>query len=266
MEPPFSRWHRGGDVEAHVTGVLGEPLEGLRRHRRSGGGCEIYDDVAPFLPRGEGLSFFEIGCAPGRILADFCGRLGFTAYGLDYACDPEVVEQEIRKRGIKVGKIEKGDFFCWRPQQKFDIVASFGFIEHFDDAGAVMDRHFELVKPGGTVVVGMPNFAGGQKALHWLLDRKNLKGHNTRIMNLPFLEAAARRNGAEIAQARYTGGHFDFGWTTRRRSWRGVSSGRSSGPSAIARRVVPGETNPWFSPFLFAHLPAPLLPAGTADA
>jgi SAM-dependent methyltransferase len=217
------------------------------------GGCELYDDVAPFLPRQQGLTFCEIGCAPGRILADFCGRLGFTACGLDYACEPAVIQQFLQKRNIKLGRIEKGDFFDWKPAEKFDIVASFGFIEHFDDASFVVDRHFELVKPGGTVVVAMPNFAGGQKALHWLFDRKNLMGHNTRIMNLPFLEAAARRNGAEIIQARYTGGHFDF-WLddeapllARRVVWKLVPPIKG-----LTNRVLPGETNPWFSPFLFA--------------
>ncbi|MCC6557694.1 MAG: methyltransferase domain-containing protein [Polyangiaceae bacterium] len=227
-----------------------------------GGGCELYDDIAPFLPRGEGLSFFEIGCAPGRILADFCGRLGYRAYGLDYACDPAVIEDFLRKRGIQVGKIDKGDFFSWKPEERFDIVGSFGFVEHFDDAAGVVDRHFEMVKPGGYVIVAMPNFAGGQKALHWLFDRKNLMGHNTRIMNVPFLEDAARRNGAQILQARYTGGHFDF-WLddeapmlARRVVWKIVPR-----IQAVTSRVLPGETNPWFSPYLLAIYKAPGAPA-----
>ncbi|KYF78791.1 hypothetical protein BE11_21465 [Sorangium cellulosum] len=213
------------------------------------------------------MSFLEIGCAPGRILADFCGRHGYTAYGLDYACDPAIVEHELTKRGIRVGRIEKGDFFSWKPAEKFDIVASFGFIEHFEDAGSVMDRHFELVKPGGTVVVGMPNFAGGQRALHWLFDRKNLNGHNTRIMNLPFLQAAARRNGAEIVQARYTGGHFDF-WLDDEAPLlaRRVARKLVAATKVLARRVVPGETNPWFSPFLFAIYRAPAPAVNPPDA
>jgi 2-polyprenyl-3-methyl-5-hydroxy-6-metoxy-1,4-benzoquinol methylase len=229
-----------------------------------GGGCELFDDVAPYLPPGEGRSFFEIGCAPGRILADFCGRLGFTAYGLDYASEPEPIEQNLRKMGVKVGKVYKADFFTWEPEERYDVVASFGFIEHFDDADRVVDRHFEMVKPGGTVVIGMPNFGGAQRTLHWLFDRKNLLRHNTRIMNLPFLEEAARRNRATIVQARYTGGHFSF-WLdedapliARRVVWKLLPPIRS-----VANRVVPGESNPWFSPFLFAIYRAP---AAAADA
>jgi 2-polyprenyl-3-methyl-5-hydroxy-6-metoxy-1,4-benzoquinol methylase len=223
-----------------------------------GGGCELFDDVAPFLPPGEGKTFFEVGCAPGRILADFCGRLGFTAHGLDFASDPEVIERNLGKAGIKVGKVHRADFFSWQPEERYDVVASFGFIEHFDDAARVVDRHFEIVKPGGMVVIGMPNFGGAQRALHWLFDRKNLLRHNTRIMNLPFLEEAARRNRAEIVQARYTGGHFSF-WLdeeapliARKVVWKVVPPLRG-----VANRVVPGESNPWFSPFLFAIYRAP---------
>lgn len=244
-----------------------------RRHWQGYGdeldeGCEIYDDVAPFLPPGEGRSFFEIGCAPGRILADFCGRLGFTAYGLDYTADPEGIKRNLERRGVKVGQIFKEDFFTWKNEERYDVVGSFGFIEHFEDADRVVDRHFELCKPGGIVVIGMPNFGGGQRALHWLLDRKNLLRHNTRIMNLPFLEAAARRNNAEIVQARYTGGHFHF-WVEDDAPLVAQKAVRRLIPplSFVANRVVPGESNPWFSPFLFGiYRTSAAAPAGAAVA
>ncbi|EYF04154.1 methyltransferase domain-containing protein [Chondromyces apiculatus] len=228
-----------------------------------GEGCEIYDDVAPFLPSGKGKSFFEVGCAPGRILADFGGRLGFTVHGLDYTAEPESIENNLRKRGLTVGKIHKADFFTWEPPERYDVVASFGFIEHFEDADRVVDRHFAMCKPGGMVVIGMPNFGGGQRALHWLLDRKNLLRHNTKIMNVPFLESAARRNNAELLQARYTGGHFHFWVEDDAPVIAQKAVRRLTGPLRfVANRVVPGDSNPWFSPFLFAIYRAP----GSEDA
>ncbi|MBA2733269.1 MAG: hypothetical protein H0U54_10310, partial [Acidobacteria bacterium] len=50
----------------------------------SGRGFELFEDVARHLPPTPGLSFFEVGCAPGGILAEFCLRMGYEAHGVDY--------------------------------------------------------------------------------------------------------------------------------------------------------------------------------------
>lgn len=217
-------------------------------------GFELFDDVAKHLPKTPGLSFFEVGCAPGGILAEFCARLGYEAHGIDYAADPREIENFLRTEGVRVGHVHKADFLTWQPERRYDIVASFGFIEHFENASEVVDRHFEMARPGGHVVITMPNFARGQKLLHWLYDRENLRLHNTKIMNLPFLKAAAQRNGARLVDARFTGGHYAFwvggehklSWLPLRMMWR---------TDSLLKRVsgsLPEGVNPWFSPFLVA--------------
>jgi len=215
-------------------------------------GCEILPELAPWLPREKGLTFLEVGCAPGRILADVCSEFDYIGCGLDYACPPEVIEASLRERGVEIGPIYGEDFLTWEAPRKFDIVASFGLVEHFADAASVIDRHFAAARPGGWVVIAMPNFAGGQKSLHWRLDRANLRRHNTSIMNLRFLESMAERNRAELVTASYAGGHFDF-WVddnasllVQRITWRTVPRLRS------ASQRLPGSTNPFFSPYLFA--------------
>ena len=42
----------------------------------------------------------------------------------------------------------------------FDVVMSRGFIEHFDEPSSVVDRHLDLLKPGGLLVVSIPNLRG----------------------------------------------------------------------------------------------------------
>lgn len=222
-------------------------------HRQLHTAFQLFDDIAPYLPVKPGAAFLEIGCAPGRILASFCARFAYEAYGVDFAGDPEEMEKNLRQAGVTVGKVYQADFFEWNPGREFDVVTSFGFIEHFEDAGSVLDRHFALTKPGGVVAVTMPHFAGGQKALHWMFDRPNLARHNTEIMNLPFLRSAAERNGAKLLTAHYAGGHFNF-WVEKdsaslraRRVIRKVSRGVRA-----VSKLLPGKSNPWFSPFLVA--------------
>jgi 2-polyprenyl-3-methyl-5-hydroxy-6-metoxy-1,4-benzoquinol methylase len=220
-------------------------------------GFGYFNDVAKHLPLATPtteLSFLEIGCAPGGILAEFCVRLGYTAYGLDYTLSPQKIEAYLRSEGVKVGRVYQNDFLSWQPERQFDVVASFGFIEHFDDPAAVVDRHFELVRPGGYVVITLPNLARGQKIMHWLFDRESLKIHNTRCMNLLFLREAAYRNKACVLEACYAGGKFGFfcdekqprAWLAERLMWR---------TARILKhlcKIIPGEVNPWFSPYMIA--------------
>ena len=215
---------------------------------------ELYEEVARHLPDTPGLSFFEVGCAPGRITAEFCAKLGYVAHGIDFAADPREIEEYVRSKGARVGEIHREDFLQWQHDRQYDIVASFGFIEHFEDPVPVVDRHFRLARRGGHVVITVPNFARGQKILHWLFDRENLRLHNTRCMNLEFFRAAARRNNARLLEACYAGGQYDFwvggnhelSWLGTRVMWRTMS---------LLERVsksLPEGTNSWLSPFIVA--------------
>jgi 2-polyprenyl-3-methyl-5-hydroxy-6-metoxy-1,4-benzoquinol methylase len=216
-------------------------------------GFEYFDEVAKVLPTDPGLSFLEIGCAPGAITAEFCCRQGYEAHGVDYAADPAQIDKYLRSNGVKVGAIHRADFRNWDPGRKYDIVASFGFIEHFERADVIADRHFELVRPGGYVVITLPHFAHGQKVLHWAFNKEILRYHNTRCMNLAFMKGTAKRNRAEILLANYVGGHFRFNIRNVRRSWlmeRVVWRPRPLWDS-LNRRFARGS-NPWFSPYIVA--------------
>lgn len=228
---------------------------------------DFFEEIARDLPRAPDLTFFEIGCAPGRMLAKFCRELGYEAHGIDYAADAEGIADYLRRHRVRVGAVHHGDFFSWTPLRTYDIVASFGFIEHFDDPAGALDRHFALVRPGGHVVVGVPNFARGQRLLHWLFDRENLRRHNLACMRLGFFRDGGARNHAEIVKLAYTGGHYDLWRETARSDRLGVKASDPrvwlSPPSAahlglrwLAQRR-PEAGNPLFSPFIVAIYRAP---------
>lgn len=177
----------------------------------------------------------------------------YEANGIDYAADPADIRNFLVSEGSRVGEIYKADFLTWHTSRQYDIVASFGFIEHFENADEVADQHFKLAKPGGYVVIVMPNFASGQRVLHWLFDRENLLRHNTKIMNLSFLKRVAIRNSANLLEARYAGGQYAFwsedqtlSWFATRLMWR-----IDRLLEKVARALPKGE-NPLLSPFLFA--------------
>jgi SAM-dependent methyltransferase len=135
------------------------------------------------LPPGTGACL-EVGCFPGRFLP-ILGELGYELHGIDLT--PRV-EQDLpawlRNQGYRVGRFVKGEFLSWDPGRRYDVVCSFGFIEHFSDWPAVLRSQARLVAKGGYLVVSTPNFRGAlQWLLHWSLDRQNLKRHNIWSMN-----------------------------------------------------------------------------------
>jgi hypothetical protein len=155
--------------------------------------------------------------------------------------------------GVTVGEIWSEDIFQWNPRRRFDIVASFGFIEHFDDPGAAIARHFDLVRPEGTVLIGVPNFARGQWLLHRVFDEEMLRGHNLRAMKRGFLQSAAESCGGTAIRVRYVGGHFGF-WLsgrTRRSRFRERAMWQTIRVIKMLARHAPGRSNPLLSPYLW---------------
>ncbi len=84
-------------------------------------------------------------------------------------------------------------------ERQFDVVVSFGFIEHFDDPEPAIRRHVELCKPGGVVFITVPNYRVGS-FYRWLTHRLGptplqwiTEGHNLNCMERVFLKSLVTR-------------------------------------------------------------------------
>ena len=129
-------------------------------------------------------SVIEIGCAGGDFLCFLAKKYHYQAYGIDYSDEIETTRALFAFNNLPEPALYKEDLFSWNPKRQFDIVCSFGFVEHFLNLNEVIKKHADLVAPGGTLIMSMPHFAHLQYLFHWLIDRDNLKKHNTKIMNL----------------------------------------------------------------------------------
>jgi 2-polyprenyl-3-methyl-5-hydroxy-6-metoxy-1,4-benzoquinol methylase/glycosyltransferase involved in cell wall biosynthesis len=226
--------------------------------------ADAYDPVRQFIqsavPRGQGTCL-EIGCYPGRYLSVF-GELGYTVSGIDLT--PNVVSvlpEWLLAQGFSTGSFRQSDFFEIDFTEKYDIVCSFGFLEHFCDYQTVIINHARLVKEGGLLVLTCPNFRGWiQRLLHILVDQKNMKRHHIPAMNPYDWGALVKENGFEIIRCDYFG-LFDF-WVdiqernrlqteivrfieaNKKRIARGVTANTAAfSPycGLVARRIVSGE-------------------------
>lgn len=157
---------------------------------------------------------FEIGCAGGNYLAYLVKTFGYKASGIDFSDEIERTKKLFDLHNLPKPILYKEDFFSFHAPHPYDVVCSFGFIEHFEDPADVVQRHAELVSPGGILVITMPNFRHGQYLLHWLIDRDNLKKHNTRIMDLQALRESFKGLPFSIKHLSY---YKTFGFWTERR-------------------------------------------------
>lgn len=165
--------------------------------------------INDFIPRANwDKNAFEIGCYPGRFLVEI-GEKGYILNGCDKT---ELVVPHLANwlqiNKCKVGEFIQGDYKNF-VNRKYDLVASFGFIEHFTDYVTVFLEHCSMVKSGGYLIIQYPNFRGFiQKSLHIIFDQDNLNNHVIDSMDLNLYIKLIPKDFNIILACYY--GNFDF--------------------------------------------------------
>lgn len=151
-------------------------------------------------------SVLEIGAFPGRYLGYVASRYKLKATGLDFNPDAEKVKRSMVAMGVPDFNYICSDFLLHTPTQKFDVVFSNGFIEHFSNYDEVLDKHVAYLNDGGSLLVMIPNKRYLRKVYGYLLDYENLKAHNLKCMNLKMFKTFAERNQLTTRYLSYHGG------------------------------------------------------------
>lgn len=160
---------------------------------------DLFDKYLPI-----GGTCLEVGCYPGNYLVYFGKYLNYTVSGIDTT--PYVVErlpEYLKNQSVKIGNFYQENFLTFSDHEQYDLVCSFGFIEHFKDFSIVLEKHINFVKPGGYLVISCPNFRGLQYFLHRILDNENLKRHVTQAMDLKAWSAVLQKHDMEIIYQNY---------------------------------------------------------------
>ena len=202
----------GRRLKSQIKSVLGKRLlERLRNYED----FLLWDVILPrYLSRREGDKVVEIGSAPGNRLVRLKQRFGLAPYGIDYSrVGVEVNREVFAHHGIDPENVIETDFVASEvPDQyreAFDVVLSGGFIEHFTDVGAIVQKHLRLLKPGGCMVVQIPNLRGVNFLLTWLFRRDVIPMHNLDIMKRENFAAVFDAQGLEPLFCGYSG-TFNF--------------------------------------------------------
>ena len=181
---------------------------------RSFGEFDFWQRILPrFVRNSPGQTVIEVGSAPGMHLVEFRERFGHDPYGIEYT--PSGVASNRRtfvEHGLDPDHIMEGDFFSDAFQQphqnEYDVVLSRGFIEHFTDMEKVIQSHVHILKPGGLLIVNIPNLNGLNR---WMVKRfvpELLPIHNLTIMNLPVYRKLFEHPDLEQLYCAYQGGLY----------------------------------------------------------
>ena len=98
------------------------------------------------------VRFLDVGCSTGRVLK-LAQTMGFNSIGLDFSkwaadhCAQLGVET---RQGSLLGQWESGAVF--------DVIHSSHTIEHVPDPVAYLREMYRLLKPGGQLMIAMPNY------------------------------------------------------------------------------------------------------------
>ncbi|MEW6001834.1 MAG: methyltransferase domain-containing protein [Nitrospirota bacterium] len=161
--------------------------------------------IEPFLREYEGKTFMELGCSPGHASALICSRIRFIPYGIDFSPRAHLYKENLAKIGQNDATLIISDIRDFKSNDNFDVVCSFGLIEHFRDPTEMMFHHDRLVRTGGLIIMVIPNFRYIQWLYHFLFDRKDLSIHNTRMMNLNTFTDFSEKMNHEILYLDYVG-------------------------------------------------------------
>lgn len=163
----------------------------------------FFDILTKFLKISKLKSVLEIGCIPGNFLIAFKNNFHYKIYGLDYSHKFDKLKENLEKNNILDFTFYNQDFLKFKTNKKWDVVCSFGFIEHFKNYEAIFNKHLACLKKDGHLIIGLPNFRYFQYVFHKCFDKENLKIHNLKIMDLEVLRELCKKQNLKVKYLNY---------------------------------------------------------------
>jgi len=149
-----------------------------------------------------GRSLLEVGCARSAWLPYFARR-GYDITGLDYSeRGLALTRRQLDDAGVD-GQLVLADFFAppVELRGRFDVLVSFGVVEHFEHTAECLSALAAFLRPGGLAITFIPNMTG---APGWVQQRINRPVYDVHVpLDREALAAAHRDAKLEVVECEY---------------------------------------------------------------
>lgn len=151
----------------------------------------------------------DMGCGPG-VFSFLLADLGLEVLGIDGAAEMvRACELESARRGLKTVRFVQGTLPHIDETQvgPADILTSSSVVEYVEDLEATLALFARLVKPGGVLVISMPNVRSlsrsYQRFSNWLWPRSDVYRYIKHFSSPRRLERALAPRGLALRDAEY---------------------------------------------------------------
>jgi 2-polyprenyl-3-methyl-5-hydroxy-6-metoxy-1,4-benzoquinol methylase len=190
---PIDHWMKGYSSQKYKKHSSDDPVyKFIREYAKNDGGNN---------------SVLEIGSYLGTYISEF-GELGHVLNGIDlHPENSKALVEWLKSNQYKIGNYYSDDLFSINLKEKFDIVCSFGFIEHFTNYLEIIDYHDRVLRSEGLLMITTPNYRGFiQKVMHKYLSPNDYALHYIPSMNPKKWAKHLEEKGYEIIFKGYFGG------------------------------------------------------------
>jgi len=102
----------------------------------------------------------DVGCGRGVLLQEF-RRAGWDVQGTELSDQAAVYARDVLKLPVEIGSLESIGF----PASHFDAITLWHVLEHVADPHALLMEANRILKPGGVLLISVPNFGGCEARL-----------------------------------------------------------------------------------------------------
>ena len=152
-------------------------------------------------------TILEIGCGSSGWLPYFAQKYNYLVSGLDYSeIGCQLAEQNLKMLNIEYDEIICEDIFKWKPEKKYDVIFSYGVIEHFEYPESILQIIYNKLNAEGIVITLVPNLQGLNGKLFKLFVKDIYDMH--KVFSKEYLRGIHEETGFHNIKTEYIGPFF----------------------------------------------------------